>query len=304
MKLSVIIPTHDPRPDFLARVVSALRAQTLAPAEWELLLVDDASAPPAEADLGWHPDARVVREPQLGLTRARLRGFAEARGDLAVLVDDDNVLDPGYLAAAAEIFRSHPFLGAWSGAISLEFEDPGAQPPRPYFQFLTTRSVDRPVWSNDPGHNDSTPWGAGLCVRREVFEAYSALVGRDPRRARLDLQGKALVYGGDTDIAFTGCSLGYGKGVFPSLRLTHLIPRVRCQIAGLLRSAEGQAFSEVLHGFLMHGTLSGGPRRDLVGRVGEAVRLLGSGPHERSIQRARRRGYERALRELGREGPG
>lgn len=297
--ISVIIPTHNPRPDFLSRALSALRAQTLPAPQWELLVVDNASAEPAAPDLQWHPRARVVREPQLGLTRARVRGFSEALGELAVLVDDDNLLDPGYLEAALEISRAHPFLGTWSGAITLQFQDPATAPPQPFLRFLTTRRVTRAVWSNDPSHNDSTPWGAGLCVRRAVFEAYLALTKGDPRRASLDLQGRTFVYGGDTDIAFTGCSIGYGKGVFPSLHLTHLIPAGRCETANLLKSAEGQAYSEILHGYLLNGTVSGGPRRDLVGRLGEIVRYLRADRHERAIKRAYRRGYSRALSELG-----
>lgn len=301
--LSVIIPTHDPRPDFLSRALSALRAQTLAATEWELLVIDNASATPVAPDLQWHPRARVVREPQLGLTRARVRGFSEALGELAVLVDDDNLLDPGYLAAALEISRAHPFLGAWSGAITLQFEDAAATPPEPFLRFLTTRKVAKAVWSNDPSHNDSTPWGAGLCVRRAVFEAYLRLTKGDPRRAGLDLHGKTLVYGGDTDIAFTGCSIGYGKGVFPSLHLNHLIPPGRCETAYLLNSAEGQAYSEILHGYLLNGEVSGGPRRDLVARLGELARYLRADRHERAVMRAYRRGYSRALSELGSGGP-
>jgi hypothetical protein len=300
MKLSVIIPTHNPRPDLLASVLAALDAQSLPRADWELLLIDNASSTPPKADIGWHPSARVIVEPELGLTRARLRGFSEARGDVAVLVDDDNVLDPDYLACASSVITSHPFLGTWSGAITLKFDDPAAQPPAIYFQFLTTRRVERATWSNDPGHNDSTPWGAGMCIRREVFEAYIGLVRRDPRRSRLDLQGKALVYGGDTDIAFTGCSLGFGKGVLPSLHLTHLIPAARCDTGNLLRAAEGQAYSEILHGYLMTGRIPKA-RSDLAGKVGDAVRYLRADSDERKIMAARRRGYGRARSELGKE---
>jgi glycosyltransferase involved in cell wall biosynthesis len=300
MKLSVIIPTHDPRPHYIARVLSALRDQTLPLSEWELLVIDNASEAPLSVDIAWHPEARVVSEPELGLTRARLRGFSEARTGIAVLVDDDNILDPSYLAAVVDIFQAHPFLGTCSGAITLEFEDPASRPPETYFKFLTTRRVERAVWSNDPSHNDSTPWGAGMGIRREVFEAYLAVVRGDPRRTRLDLQGKTLVYGGDTDIAFTGCAIGFGKGVFPSLHLTHLIPKRRCEIPNLLRSAEGQAYSQVLHGYLVDGHIHE-PRRDFLGRVGERIRYLLSDRNDRLIISAWRRGYARASRELGRK---
>jgi hypothetical protein len=302
VKLSVVIPTYDPRPHFLERVVRALGKQTLPVSEWELLIVDNASPTPPSVDLSWHPAGRMVSEQQLGLTRARIRGFSEAQGDVVVLVDDDNVLDPDYLATAAEIAFKYPFIGTWSGNITLEFEDPSARPPEVYFQFLTTRRAPSVCWSNDPSHNDSTPWGAGLCIRRSVFETYAARVREDQRLTRLDLQGKNLVYGGDTDIAFTGCAMGLGKGVFPSLHITHLIPPQRCEIANLLRSAEGQAYSQVLHGYLTTGVLSK-HRDDFLGRVGGMIRYLRGSRDDRLLISARKRGEARALREFSQFAP-
>jgi hypothetical protein len=57
MKLSVIICTHNPRPDYLARTLDALRLQTTGMAEWELLLIDNGSHPAVAAltSLTWHP---------------------------------------------------------------------------------------------------------------------------------------------------------------------------------------------------------------------------------------------------------
>src|SRR3954465_7016965 len=117
MQVSVVIPTHNPRIDYLQRVLLALRAQRLPLAEWELIIVDNASAEPVapRVDLAWHPAGRVIREERLGVTAARLAGFAAARGEVIVLVDDDNALAPDYLATAAQLGREHPTLGAWSG---------------------------------------------------------------------------------------------------------------------------------------------------------------------------------------------
>jgi glycosyltransferase involved in cell wall biosynthesis len=41
--LSVIICTHNPRKDYLERVLKALQEQTLPSESWELLLIDNAS---------------------------------------------------------------------------------------------------------------------------------------------------------------------------------------------------------------------------------------------------------------------
>ena len=43
ISISAIICTHNPRPDYLRRVLDALKAQTLPKEQWELLLIDNAS---------------------------------------------------------------------------------------------------------------------------------------------------------------------------------------------------------------------------------------------------------------------
>src|ERR1700724_388037 len=102
LEISVIICTYNPRMDYLARVLSALQAQTLAREHWELLLIDNASNQPLRGriDLSWHQHAKHVTEQKLGLTFARLRGIRESACELLVFVDDDNVLDPDYLEQA------------------------------------------------------------------------------------------------------------------------------------------------------------------------------------------------------------
>ena len=68
-------------------------AQALVAREWELIIVDDGS-PDGTADLAEsyapaHP-VRVVRRPgKAGLASAVLAGFAQARGDLLVVMDAD-----------------------------------------------------------------------------------------------------------------------------------------------------------------------------------------------------------------------
>jgi GT2 family glycosyltransferase len=141
--------------DYLRRVLEALRGQTLAKGLWELVIVDNGSRLPLKAgagqqdnrsagpqncgtslpshiptlppstahlDLSWHQNARIVREEKLGLTFARLRGFAEVKGELIVMVDDDNVLAPDYLETTVRIAQAHPELGAFGGKCLPEFE--------------------------------------------------------------------------------------------------------------------------------------------------------------------------------------
>lgn len=297
--LSVIIPAHNPRRDSLDRVLAALAAQSLPPDRWELVIVDNNSAPPLPSDLAHagHPTGRVVREARTGLTAARLAGFAATTGGIVVLVDDDNVLATDYLATVLALADEHPQLGTWSGAVELEFAPDATPPPRAWWGYLAHRAPVVPTISAEVDHHDSTPWGAGMCIRRAVADTYTDLVAREQSRAALDLQGKQLVYGGDTDIAYTGCDRGFTKGVFPALRLRHLIPAERCTEDFFNRTIEGRGYSEQLHRLIRHGRMED-PHRSLRRRLGDWWHAARSGRPALFELAARRRGLERGWREL------
>jgi len=245
---SVIVCAHNPRVEYLRRVLEALREQTLPLAEWELLLVDNASAEPLSqtVDLSWHPNGRHIREMSLGLTEARQRGIAEARSELLVFVDDDNVLKSDYLSHAVAIASQHPDLGAWSGNVILAFEEPPAEWTKSYWRFLAERSVPQDAWACSATDTESTPFGAGLCVLRKVGLFYNDQLLQSPLRRNLDRKGSALVSGGDTDLALTACDMGMAAGVFARLELTHLIPPHRVTEEYLLRICRALAMSWML----------------------------------------------------------
>jgi glycosyltransferase involved in cell wall biosynthesis len=227
MKISVIICTRNPRPEYLSRTLEALRSQTLPLAEWELLLIDNVSSEPlaSRIDLSWHGVGRHIREEELGLTPARLRGINEAKGDLLIFVDDDNVLQRDYLEAALRISVTYSHLGAFGGTIEAEFEvkpDPRLQSLLPS---LAIRHVRGERWANfDTG---AVPYGAGLCVTAKVAHAYAANTSGSEIRRRLDRQGGSLIGGGDLDLAMTSYDLGMGVGLFGELVVTHLIDKRR-----------------------------------------------------------------------------
>jgi glycosyltransferase involved in cell wall biosynthesis len=245
MKLSVIICTHNPRLEYLSRTLEALRLQTLPMAEWELLMIDNASQPVVAAlvSLAWHPNAHHIREEILGLTPARLRGIQEAQGQLLVFVDDDNLLDPDYLTNSLEIYEEYPFLGAFGGSITGEFE---VNPPLsiiPYLEGLAIRKTVSDHWSNAKKWSEATPFGAGICVRREIAELYSERVRNDRIRVALDRKGTSLGAGGDLDMAWTSFSLKKGTGCFARLRATHLISKDRLTESYIERLYAGLAFA-------------------------------------------------------------
>lgn len=246
--ISVIICTHNPRRDYLERVLQSFKKQTLSTDLWELLLIDNASAQPLseEIDLTWHSKSRHIREEQLGLTPARLRGIEEALSEILVFVDDDNVLEPDYLEIAFQISKNWPILGAWGGQIIPNFEKTPPDWTKPYWWLLSVRDVEQDIWSNVPLRYETVPFGAGMCVRKVVAEKYAVIVKNNSKRFNLDVKGKELLRGGDIDLALTSCDIGLGNGLFISLKLTHLIPDSRLQEEYLLRLCQGMKYSQTI----------------------------------------------------------
>ena len=177
--VSVVICAHNPRAEYLQRVLDGLRRQTLPLAHWELLLVDNASSPRIADhwDMSWHPGGRHVQEENLGLTAARLRGINETVGEVVVFVDDDNVLSADFLARALAIAEDRPDLAVFgAGRIEPEFETPPATELGPHLRLLALRTVATQACSRNPTESWCVPWGAGLCVTRLAAAAYVRLV--------------------------------------------------------------------------------------------------------------------------------
>lgn len=298
--ISVIICTHNPRMDYIDKVLSALKSQSLSQQEWELLLVDNASKKilSSEIELNWHLQYRYIREDKLGLTSARLRGISEAKAETLVFVDDDNVLASDYLEAALKISQNYPFIGAWGGQVKLNFEVLPPNWTKPYWAYLGVREFQRDIWSNLLSYEyDMTPCGAGICVRRIVAEKYASLVRNDFKRLGMDRRGKSLMSCGDTDLALTACDIGLGIGQFTSLNLDHLIPATRVQEEYFAKLVEGMEYShKILDSFRgkKNYKLNNSWKRGLF----NLYKWLKMTSQERRIHQARQNGINQAIQEI------
>lgn len=273
--ISAVICAHNPTPSHLTRTLEGLRHQSLDADRWELILVDNASHERLSErfDLSWHPNARHVLEQDLGLTRARAKSIRETTSDLILFVDDDNVLEPDYLFNALRIEEQYPQLGTWGGQCLPEFEVPPPPALSKYVNALALRACDRDLWGNFLDWTDAHPYGAGMCVRRSVANAYVEKLHTDPRRLLLGRHGEALVAAEDYDIIRTGVRLGFGSGVFQSLKLTHLIPSDHVTAEYFRRLWQGVAFSNSLL-LRLDGATTHDPLKTPFQAAAQALRVL------------------------------
>lgn len=249
LEISVILCTHNPRRDYLTRVLESLQGQTLAPSRWELILVDNASKVKLsdEFDLSWQSNARHVLEPKLGLTHARLRGARESIGECCLLVDDDNVLDADYLETGMSLMNTYPKLGAWGGQCVPEYE---VEPPDWLFVYQHLLAINV-FEGNTPAAtaNDPNPVGAGMFVKRKYLDRYYESTSKSSIRQSLDRSGNDLTSGGDKDILNEVRTWGGDVGLFEALKLTHLIDKGRLTEDYMVRLIEGVTYSSLIMHF-------------------------------------------------------
>lgn len=116
--VSVIVPTYN-RSEFLRNLLRALSQQTYPSDHFEVIVVDDGSTDGTEAIAAerFPFDLRYYQQSNQGDGAARNLGARRSLAELLVFIDDDMVLDPGYLTGLVhthERRRRRIVTGVWS----------------------------------------------------------------------------------------------------------------------------------------------------------------------------------------------
>ncbi len=107
---SIVIPVYNN----LACTLDCLRSIAACgdATRFEVIVVDDASGDGTGAALGDVPGLRYLRNPvNSGFIRSCNAGAAQARGEYLVLLNNDTLVQPGWLDALLDTFNRHPDTG-------------------------------------------------------------------------------------------------------------------------------------------------------------------------------------------------
>jgi len=249
--VSVIICTYDPNEHTLDWVLANLAQQTLSSREFEVVVVDNNSPKPLQAEplqRGRSLNLRVVREPRQGQLYARCRGIMESAAPLLVFVDDDNGLAANYLEEAARISRQEPGLGAFGGITKLLTDLRIPEWKIKLLPYLGVRDYGpKPITSNRTEWGEWEPIGAGMVFRRDVGLKFVEAAETEPEARNLGRRGGSYIGGEDSFLARVACQAGYSCSYQPSLQLTHFIKGSRMRARALAKTIQGCAESWVIN---------------------------------------------------------
>ncbi len=135
--ISVVMPTRD-RSHLVTSAVRSVLEQTYD--RWQLVVVDDASGDDTTKVLdevlnGVDTDHHVrVETSGVGAAAARNAGVTAATGDWVAFLDDDNVMDPGWLRAIAEFTGRERDVTSFFGAQLRDDVPTDSEVPRLLFE--------------------------------------------------------------------------------------------------------------------------------------------------------------------------
>lgn len=239
--LSIIICTYN-REKYLGETLERLAVNRYEGA-WELVLVNnnstDSTAQICEAFATMHPEVpfRYFVETKQGLSHARNRGMAEAKGEWLVFLDDDAFVEPDYFARLEQYTKILPDMVAFGGRIYPLFETGEA----PKWLCRWNRS-----WLSalDKGETLGTfdgaeyPIGANMGFSRRMYEVcggFDTTLGRN---------GKNLIGGEEKDY-FNRIKAQVGKIYYlPEIAVQHCIPPSRTTDEYIARLGDGVGLSE------------------------------------------------------------
>lgn len=266
---SVVICTYNPNGDLLQRVLDSVLGQDFPKDDYELILVDNRSASPVcDMEAVRSRSARLVciTEQQQGLAFARIAGVRLAKAGVVVFVDDDNILEPGYLGALKQLLEKHSEVAVWGpGHIEVEYPDGAPLWIRmhcaPLFQ---QKSKVYTQYGCVVGWPDYYPAGSGMVVKQEVLQEYIRQFQAGTLTAT-GRKGQSLASAEDSQIVWLAVKAGLAAGTSPSLQLKHVIPAKRLNrkylsalnfgIAGSYRMALCEMFPEQKASFVKQGLL-------------------------------------------------
>jgi glycosyltransferase involved in cell wall biosynthesis len=114
--VSVVIPCFN-HARFVGEAIDSALAQTGGAVE--VIVVDDGSTDDSAAIATRYSQARLLRQPNAGLSRARNAGLQVCNGEVVIFLDADDRLLPNAATSALRAFRRHPLAAMVFGRCEL-----------------------------------------------------------------------------------------------------------------------------------------------------------------------------------------
>ncbi len=226
--ISVVVCTYN-RVNLITGCLESLVCQAFDSFLYEVIVVDNNST-----DATWsiaadfakkHPNIRIVKEANQGLSHARNRGWRDAEGDYIAYIDDDALAYPDWLSQMYAFTERHPDVSAFGGPYdALSMVPLPDWLPSDHNQW-SLGDIERPV-------KVGTEWinGTNMVFKKDIL---SELGGFD---VNLGMSGKKVSYGEETRLLLDIKNKNRTVFYVPDMKVRHLIAEYKMSLNWLLKA--------------------------------------------------------------------
>lgn len=230
IRASIIIPTYN-RCQSLERALQSVAKLDLPGGQFEVVVIDNNSTDNTPNVAHRFRNAGIplkyVKETRLSFTVARHTGADAASGEILSYIDDDVVVDSGWLAAVSDAFEGDQAVGIVGGPIFPTFE---VEPPDWIKQYYPMSGWLSLLDRGPDLHETHDAYGPNFSVRKDMLQ----LVGGFPAdtigveaEGRPGVVEKIYVGSGDVGLCAKVRKAGYKVIYAPGALVHHVIPPVR-----------------------------------------------------------------------------
>ena len=214
-------------------------------ADYEILVVNNNSNDATAAVIGAATTLlgarlRSVFEPRQGLSHARNRALAEARGEIIGFVDDDALVTPDWLIEHVRAYREDERTVAVGGRVVLRWPEGWSRPG------WLSSDLDGYLSGVDFGQERQImsypryPYGCNMSVRRGTAEQIGGF------SARLGRKKSSLISNEEKYFFYKIDQMG-GRVIYaPAALVHHMVPPTRLSQDFFLRRGYAQGISNIL----------------------------------------------------------
>lgn len=241
MELSIIICTYN-REKYIPQLLESIAREDFPYSGYEIVFVNnnspDQTAQRCRKFQAAHPEINFAyfEEKKQGLSHARNRGIAEARGNILAFIDDDALAHDAYLDNMHKAFQNRPEIFAAGGKILPLYE---SKRPKWMSRFLEpVMSVIDLGHKQKPFPRNKFPVGANMMFRKTVFEQVGNF------NTELGRTGKKMLGGEEKDLFYRMRKADMPVFYLPDVTVSHTVPDERLTKAFIRKQALGIGESE------------------------------------------------------------
>lgn len=167
--ISVVIPLYN-KESLIGKTIKAVLDQSNQ--DFEIVVVNDGSTDDSVAEVEKLQDSRIrlIQQHNAGVSAARNRGVAEARGEFIAFLDADDEWDKYYLATQYELTQKYPDCDVF--AMNYEFQNINGIKTSTIINKLPFNDADGVLSNYFEVSSCSHPplWTSAIMVRKSAFQ--------------------------------------------------------------------------------------------------------------------------------------